>query len=188
MFPHVPNRGCSPIGTPGAISYYPVSASNLEPTPPADYLAIQSFIAFENSVRIVSEWGTKCDGAECQVQLYEPTKRPCEHGACDALFARRGATVERMPLSRAGALLVPIDTPAEALLIVRAMGYDVTCTDVSESDDGDYLVLGRKDNGVPFFESYCMYMPILVQEIFVSKDGSTRRGVTTSSRRSTGCA
>jgi hypothetical protein len=165
----------------------------------ADYIAVQAPMLVSNgqggsrwSVEIVDYAGLQCATAraDCIVPLRAPADgQSCARGACDGIITRHGAELRNVPLREAADVLAPIDTPAEALLIVRALGYDVTCEDVSgPAADGSYQVSGRKDSGETFFERYCSYVPITVQRLRVAVGGSVELGESSASRRHTGCA
>lgn len=191
--PRVPGSGCSPSRD------YPVSAHNLELNGQPDYVAVQAPTLVSNgaggsrwSLEIVSYSGQQCPDqpAGCIVPLRAAAEgQSCEQGVCDGIITRHGNVFQNVPLQKAADLLAPIDTPAEALLIVRALGFDVSCMDVSAPDsDGAYQVTGRKDAGATFFEQYCAYVPVRVQQIRVVADGSVQLGETHQERRMAGCA
>jgi hypothetical protein len=193
-----PDKGCSPTDN------FPVSASNLNPGEPVDYLAIHRVDSARvasgeaPTVSYLSAWGNACAGrehTECVsplAALPTPDAR-CEGSSCgDAIVTRRGSVVQRWPMSgRLWPLLEPIDTPAEALLIVRGQGWAVSCEDVRAevTDAGTvYTVTVSQPTGRSVSQADgCAFAIELEHEIRVASDRILGSGDPREVRRPRGC-
>jgi hypothetical protein len=126
---------------------FPVSAWNLTPILPVDYLAIRTsrVMPDENATptwtktpfETLSQRGTPCEsappGSECKsmIELHPnvPANAHCIQMCTEtSVVTTRGGDVKRWATPQElGQLLAPIDTVDEALLLVNAAHYAVSC-------------------------------------------------------------
>ncbi|MDI1482563.1 ferritin-like domain-containing protein [Polyangium sp. y55x31] len=146
----------------------PISASGLSPARRFDYLAIRTLYGTpaaeegperwtQSNFSVVSEVGTTCATAttrECHQKIRmhpEPFRRTSCLQLCTetSVVTTAGDEVRRWAgIPELVSLLGPIDTPDEALLLVEAAGYDLTCnnaerTTVRAARDG-FIVTATK--------------------------------------------
>ncbi|TKC90568.1 ferritin-like domain-containing protein [Polyangium fumosum] len=149
-------------------TYLPISASGLSPARRFDSLAIRTLSGIRASeegperwtlsdFNVVSEVGTACATAttrECHQKIRmhpEPFRATSCLQICSetSVVTTAGDEVRRwVGVPEIRALLGPIDTPDEALLLVESMGYDLTCdnaerTSVRAAPDG-FIVTATK--------------------------------------------
>jgi hypothetical protein len=181
---------------------YPLSAHDLNPGQPVDYLALiapKSVLdagTWQAYPEVVSQWWStpRSPCATCSGDALElpPERAPCVASDCEAVLVRRGELFERHSLKQIRTLLAPIDTPAEALLLVRGAGWDAGCADVHEERDAGesaYTVLAVKRMGPQRQEGPCFFVDEYRQVFEVHEDGTfVPRARPEVTPRSTACA
>ena len=149
-------------------TYLPISASGLSPARRFDSLAIRTLSGTPASEEgperwtrsdftVVSEVGTACATATTRAchQKIRMHPEPFRSTSClqlcseTSVVTTAGDEVRRwVGVPEIRALLGPIDTPDEALLLVEAMGYDLTCADAERTTvraaPGGFLVTATK--------------------------------------------
>ncbi|UQA54636.1 ferritin-like domain-containing protein [Polyangium aurulentum] len=173
-------------------SYYPVSASGLNPSRDFDYIAIRQVYGdpspaalpaerwTRSEFTVLSETGVACataTGAECREKVANhpaSMRSPSCLQICSetSVVTTSGDNVRRWAGQQDLAkLLRPIDTPDEAILLVT-QNYDVACNDaergsVQAVEDG-FLVTGTK------MTAMCAPIIIMRYTLHVSRSGQVR--------------
>lgn len=147
---------------------FPVSASDLKPARPVDYLALRQVSGFRGveegperwtleEFEVLSEAGTACATATTRAchQKIRMHPQPLRSTHCvqicseTSVVTTAGDQVRRWAgVTELRSLLGRINTPAEALLLVHAAGYSLTCDDPERTTvravPGGYLVTATK--------------------------------------------
>lgn len=186
-----------PIGAPVTCPqnvWYPVKASGLRPEESYDYVAIRmrqggegaadsdagsdGWVIPADGFRVLSETGSACatasdESCAAKIQHHQEPFKPVQCLQLCSEFAvvtTRGNEVSRFAtMEELRALLGTIDSFDDALMLVSAAGYTLTCNDatrtsVAEVDDG-YIVYGTR------MTQDCVPVVVTRYKLHVSRDG-----------------